>query len=526
MRYILAALGLPVLTISLLHASTVPFTKGTDISSRYIDASSGANIGVNIAAAIKDLGPAGGVVHIPAGTFNAVTTGFVINQPNISIQGTGSGATIINYNGTGDFIRVQMKPFTILQAGKISGLTINGSASGQSGIHIGDTIGMLLDDIVVSNFNGTPTADRPNVGSGIWFDNVTGWTERTLLTRVHVNYNTKDFRWTMNGGTDSFGYTRLLDVRCNAGNRNFPSQVCFSFEAGFLYHSTIIATVNIANAQSVVLRTSNRNTNLQFNFYDITAECTDCKGGTLLDVDAGTKIEGVGIISGQLLNNRINGIVQIETSYVSGLPTYTANGPLLAAGSGGASGPVVALQPDIGGAENYLSGLGNNLYWNGSSWQLNGDGVHNGGFAILGNGGDAEMKFLVFPSTSGAPEQISTNRLQRYQIMALSPTDLAVTKGIAGDGGGLKHKRFPSRLGGNCPTAAAVGAACISANLTWNSPFADNNYTVTCAIESSMGRPHVSSIGKLPAGAGVRVIIVADTPEPADGGLDCIAIHD
>lgn len=98
--------------------------------------------------------------------------------------------------------------------------------------------------------------------------------------------------------------------------------------------------------------------------------------------------------------------------------------------------------------------------------------------------------------------------------------------GVSADGKGYKHKRFPSPLGGTCPTGAGIGNACTSANLTWTTAFADNNYSVTCSLDAVTNQPHLVLVTKLAAGAGVTVTIAADTAAAANAGVECVAVHD
>jgi len=98
--------------------------------------------------------------------------------------------------------------------------------------------------------------------------------------------------------------------------------------------------------------------------------------------------------------------------------------------------------------------------------------------------------------------------------------------GLAPDGPALKHKRFQAPLGGSCPTAASADAVCTSGNLNWTTPFADDNYTVSCTLTSPVGQPHISSYAKQAGGAGIKLTIAADTAAPTDAGADCIAVHD
>lgn len=263
---------------------------------------SGADIGVQLNAAIARLplfnGYSAGTVRL-TGYFGiqATSTTVTVTSPYLSIVGPGSGALVIQYNGTGDFLRINTSPFSTTQAGKISGFTINGTSGGRSGIHIGDIIGMELDDIVISAFTGASA-------SGLWFDNVTNWTERTNLSRVWVDNCTKEYRFTVNGGTASFGYTRVKDGRMNVRT----SQIGISLEAGTsLYNSELSFIANVNVASGTVLSATG-GASATKNTYDIKAECTSCSGGTLVAVDATSTVAGVGnIVSLSGLNLSITG---------------------------------------------------------------------------------------------------------------------------------------------------------------------------------------------------------------------------
>ena len=63
------------------------------------------------------------VITIPPGTYSYSTTP-TINKPGLSVVGAGVNATFLNYTGTGDAFRVQMNPFTVTQAGRLEGMTI------------------------------------------------------------------------------------------------------------------------------------------------------------------------------------------------------------------------------------------------------------------------------------------------------------------------------------------------------------------------------------------------------------------
>lgn len=130
---------------------------------------------------------------------------------------------------------------------------------------------------------------------------------------------------------------------------------------------------------------------------------------------------------------------------------------------------------------------------------------------------------LVISSTTPVPNLTVQNCGATCTI-----TQPVVNTGVS-QGSGFKHKRFAGALGGGCPTAAAIGAACTSGALAWATAFADANYTVQCSLVNTMtGQPHVVSITKI--AASVTVTIAADTAAAADvaagGEVDCTAVHD
>jgi hypothetical protein len=316
------------------------------------------------------------------------------------------------------------------QAGRIQGLTINGTSSAQSGIHIGDVIGAQLDDVVVKNFTGSKAA-------GIWFDNVTNFTERIQIIRVWVDNNTKGILFTNSGGTDSqisFGYERILDLRVNVG----PHQTGISVEGGALYHSTINAVINIdRNLSGTAVSIAGLGyhdgpgTAVADNLYDLTAECTQCGGlGLFLSIAAGTVFTGTGIVDAYSMTNSIDpsATVFLYGPFVggapsaTGLPVYMRSQPL----GTNPDAPGSWLNPNFGAGDNWLMGFGNNVFWNGAAWQLRGDGVNNGGSTILGSYGDTDLGFYVVPSTGGGTQTIAPADLTKYRVANLSTGGLSV----------------------------------------------------------------------------------------------------
>src|SRR5262249_49135230 len=87
-----------------------------------------SDIGTALKIAISRFGKAGGKIRIGCGRYQTAVGGIEVNLPNISIQGQNSDCVSITYTGTVDFLRVQMKPFTVTQAGMIGGMSITCAA--------------------------------------------------------------------------------------------------------------------------------------------------------------------------------------------------------------------------------------------------------------------------------------------------------------------------------------------------------------------------------------------------------------
>ena len=415
----------------------------------FADQFGGADLGARINAAIASLGTYGGTVVIPAGTYNDVKTTVKVCSPNISIAGSGSAAVQINYTGSGDFIRVEMRPFVLTQAGKISGFTVNGTPSGVSGVHIADTIGAQLDDVVVNRFNGPS-------GTGIWLDNIIKFTERIQVTRVQAGYNTKGVRFTNSNGNSynlSFGYERILDLRVNVG----ANQIGLAVDGGNIFHSVINATINVDDTTGIAVAiwgltcAGCHGSAVEDNLYTLTGECTLCGGlGTFLSMKPTTSFTGSGIVQAFSMQNAIDptATAYLYIPFIGGppsgqfatLPSYLRGVPL----GTNPNIPGAWLNPNFGPANNFLSGIGNNFYWNGFSWQLPGDGINNGGSAILGSNGITDIGFYVVPTTGGTTQTVNSSDLTKYEVVDLSSTglkihgDLNVTGTISKGGGSFK----------------------------------------------------------------------------------------
>jgi hypothetical protein len=255
---------------------------------RYANEFTGVDIGAQVNSAFQDCSYACQVI-IPAGTYNSWTTSIVMAAPGQSLIGAGSANTILNYTGSGVGILWQMNPFTITPAGKISGLTISGTASGTAGIHSGSITGAEFEDLEVTGFTGGGAAC-------IWLDNVNGgWTERTVMSRVQMGVGagcTKDLRLTVTGtGTTSFGYNRWTNVALNVNG----SQIGISSESAlYFYHSQLALTCNAASTSSVCISITG-GSDWDANVYDLVGE-NQVSGGTAISVASGSQLRGYGVV--------------------------------------------------------------------------------------------------------------------------------------------------------------------------------------------------------------------------------------
>lgn len=171
----------------------------------------------------------GGTVVLPAGSLTWDST-VTVDDHRVALVGAGSSATSITGPSGSTALRVKPTPFTVEQAQRIGGFSIVGSGAG-AGLHVGDIVGCAIDDVNVSGYTS---------GTGVWFENSTHWTERTIVTRLAVSDCQVGVRWSMSGGgRRSFGFSRLLDVRLNVGD----SQTGMLFEDDSLFYSGYLGAI-------------------------------------------------------------------------------------------------------------------------------------------------------------------------------------------------------------------------------------------------------------------------------------------
>lgn len=234
----------------------------------------------------------GGEVSLPPGTYktSAVLT---VDLNKCSLIGVGSaGVTIAPTSSlVGDVLRVTPATFnTNVQAGILAGFTVDGTSTGTGavGIHYGDLIGGLWDDVVVQNFSGISQV-------GIHMDNVTDWTERTVWGRVSTKNCTTHILFDVNGGTASFGYTHIHDLAMTVA----ATQVGFKAQAAAsLYNSVVNTRGNVnggaGNTAKWIWLTGN--SLITHSLGNITGEQTTGSGATALQVDAGSTLSLTGVV--------------------------------------------------------------------------------------------------------------------------------------------------------------------------------------------------------------------------------------
>jgi len=163
-----------------------------------------------IQAAVNALPSAGGRIYLPAGTYKIAST-ITIAKAGVYLYGDGMLATVINYTGSGDCIRMYSSlPYTSGWGGGIKGLTIDGTSAsaGACGIHAGD-IYQLQWDAGVRFFKGSGS-------KGIWFDNQYFWAE-DMYGHLFVQQNTDNLIFDNSANlsgqaTGSYARTNLIVV--------------------------------------------------------------------------------------------------------------------------------------------------------------------------------------------------------------------------------------------------------------------------------------------------------------------------
>jgi hypothetical protein len=215
-----------------------------------------------------------------------MTTPTTINNVEVSIHGAGARATQITYAGSRDAILIKPRTFTIVDAGTFAGFTVNVTGSG-NGIHVVTPQHARFYDVSV---RGAAS------GAGFWLDNQAGgWTERTAFINCESYHNAKGFRFTVNGGTTSFGRTHFIATQINVN----PGQIGVSVEGGANVYDSIwelSGNMDGTGATASLFSLDSTPSIISSGEFAVHFECqnTAC---TRLNMAAGSQLLGKGIIS-------------------------------------------------------------------------------------------------------------------------------------------------------------------------------------------------------------------------------------
>lgn len=195
-----------------------------------------------IQAALNAVPAQGGIVCLPSGTYKVSSTLTNAVTPTY-IRGDGRWATLINFTGTGDCLRMYNPAGSgTTFGGGVTGLTIDGTNAGNSstGLHAGDGSNYEWD-MVVQNFTGTGSI-------GVHFDNTIWWTEKMHGT-VYTSNCTQHVVFDVSGAdtsTNSFGYMDLhIWVNASASQDGVVLQ-----NGAQIYHSALAIRGNFTNGST------------------------------------------------------------------------------------------------------------------------------------------------------------------------------------------------------------------------------------------------------------------------------------
>lgn len=233
---------LPLLVCGSTGAA-VPYAVATDFQ--------GSDLGAQINEAIRSLGPAGGTIYIPPGNYklsttvqlSTVTLGNSPGGVNVSIIGGGRSATLITYTGKTQAIRCTASSVSggSPSSGALSDFSLySGGAPDSVGIDIQSCIGMHLDRLSIQGF-----------GAGIELENIRvknpAWTERTYIGDVTAYNRGPDVWFHVDGGTNSFGYTRIV-------GSHLDGQALLVDSGASLYNSFVQFTSNSGRTSMIEVR--------------------------------------------------------------------------------------------------------------------------------------------------------------------------------------------------------------------------------------------------------------------------------
>jgi hypothetical protein len=203
-------------------------------------------------AVVAGLGSQGGVIYFPTGTYKVSTglTALLAGTQTVTIKGDGASATILEYYGSGDCVRLYNNQSYVYGSpdgaasyfSGLSDLTIDGTNGTGSpvGLHLGDITFLQVQGVIVQNFTGTSSI-------GVHFDNTTTWSEEGDH-RIAIANCTRGVVLEVTTGYGSFGYSNFDLTFFQTG-----AQSCLCLVNGAqLYHSFIKLRGDIGGSASAL----------------------------------------------------------------------------------------------------------------------------------------------------------------------------------------------------------------------------------------------------------------------------------
>jgi len=431
----------------------------------------------------------GGTIHFPPGTCGLGATGITLpvtssTSPGIVLEGAGNQATTLSYTGTGAAVRIGTAAgFTYAHSVQRLNIDVGGAGISAIGLEISNCLYCSMrDSRISSNFNAATSLQV-----GLQLDG-------GVLGSLFGAY----FNWVQNTVKGSFKYgvymTGVLGWNYSAS----------SFNGGAIVHDIGVVAGTIGfflqwggqNAIGHGLDIENFATGYEIDDFSNTLFQARSEANTV-----GLRLGAVGGGSNGGASTTIAG-----GSFADGYSDL----------SGGPTSILGALIPSsttrIGGSaflDTSLTIPGNNaLVWSAVAAGSSGLFWKNGGVPIV----------------AGFFRDATATRLQEsgVDVLRVTPANfLEIPKGIFKDGAGYQHIVTPAAS--QCSTAAAVGATC-AWTITWNTPFADTNYTPVCSIFVIGSGVPVLNIATRTT-TQITGNIIALTAAAANGGLSCTATH-
>ncbi len=428
----------------------------------------------------------------------------------VHVAGAGSQVSIINSSDLGDGFQVFYPP------------------NGSYGAYI------TINDLTIANSNraNTGAAIDQIDGSYIHIQRVTtaGFKQGLVLDQTEVSdFDDMDFEgplsaavWLVNNGEHTPGAFGTFTNRVGFHKAQInlhPGTIGIADDGGYAH---VFDDINYNNGR-IQLRIAN------------------VVGGEI----KGSEWEAAGKLNIDFVNTTFYGGIGVGAAFnvviANNIFAATRNNSIIEAFSVGTftiisnffAANVAAVTNPAGGCGQVFS-IGN-IASNGPLFDSNPCGVDDtmgiGRFGAMGYGAAKNHSF--FFENNGGHGVVNALSKNIFDVVTVGGTlgvatggPLVVNAGVNHDGSGFKHIRVASPLGGTCPTAPVVAAACTSRSINWATAFADNNYTLSCSLDTVTGQPHIVNITKLPNGVGFTVTIAADTAVAANAGIECTAQHD